>query len=377
MACIAKRRGRYVIDFYDDKGKRRWKTLPKDARKKDANKALREIEDQLAKGLKEISNSEISFVTQIGGNTWTAAASTLNEQQLGDLKAGLQLQSWQADTNTVFVQDGENYVSLVVPLKSSSEQVLAVLQRSLDMALAPTRRLSLMLAGLFTLGLALSALAAMFIARRVTRPVLTLVDGAHRVKEGKFEEPVQVEQKDELGELANSFNTMMAGLAERDRVRDLLGKVVSMEIAEELLSKDIELGGEEREVTILFSDVRNFTELCENRSPQDVLSILNAYLTRVSNVIEAEGGVVDKFIGDAVMSLFGAPLSHADDASRALRTATGMCRALDELNHEFRQQGRPELTIGIGINTAVVVAGNMGSQTRLNYTVIGDGVNLA
>ena len=110
---------------------------------------------------------------------------------------------------------------------------------------------------------------------------------------------------------------------------------------------------------------------------QKTLSILNAYLTRVSSVIESQGGVVDKFIGDAVMSLFGAPLSHADDASRALRTATGMCAALKALNREFREQGKPELSIGIGINTAVVVAGNMGSQTRLNYTVIGDGVNLA
>jgi adenylate cyclase len=335
------------------------------------------IEDQLAKGLKEISNSEISFITRGGENDWAAAASTLTKPMVKDLKTGLRQKRWQANTSAIFVQSGEQFVSLLVPLKNSSGKVLAVLQRSLDLALAPTRRLSVILAGLFTLGLALSALAATVIARRVTRPVLTLVDGANRVKGGNFDQPVEVDQQDELGELANSFNTMMSGLAERDRVRDLLGKVVSMEIAEELLSKDIELGGEEREVTILFSDVRNFTSLCENRSPQDVLSILNEYLTRVSSVIESEGGVVDKFIGDAVMSLFGAPLHHADDASRALRTAAGMCHALKELNLEFREQGKPELTIGIGINTAVVVAGNMGSQTRLNYTVIGDGVNLA
>ncbi len=335
------------------------------------------IDDRMAKGLKEISNSEISFVTKSTKADWITVATTLPQQNTLQLKTNLQGQHWKANVSTIFSLSDEQYVSLVVPLEKSSNRVLAVLQRSLDMALAPTRRLSLLLAGLFTLGLALSAVAAVIIARRVTRPVLTLVDGAHRVKDGDFEEPVIVQQQDELGELANSFNTMMNGLAERDRVRDLLGKVVSMEIAEELLSKDIELGGEEREVTVLFSDVRNFTQLCENRSPQEVLSILNAYLTRVSDVIESQGGVVDKFIGDAVMSLFGAPLNHADDAARAMRTATGMCEALKDLNTEFRAQGKPELAIGIGINTAVVVAGNMGSQTRLNYTVIGDGVNLA
>ncbi len=335
------------------------------------------IDDRMAKGLKEISNSEISFVTKSTKADWITVATTLPQQNISQLKSNLQSQHWKDNISTIFNLSDEQYVSLVVPLEKSSNRVLAVLQRSLDMALAPTRRLSLLLAGLFTLGLALSAVAAVIIARRVTRPVLTLVDGAHRVKEGDFKEPVIVQQQDELGELANSFNTMMSGLAERDRVRDLLGKVVSMEIAEELLSKDIELGGEEREVTVLFSDVRNFTQLCENRSPQEVLSILNAYLTRVSDVIESQGGVVDKFIGDAVMSLFGAPLNHADDGARAMRTATGMCEALKDLNKEFREQGKPELAIGIGINTAVVVAGNMGSQTRLNYTVIGDGVNLA
>lgn len=335
------------------------------------------IDDRMARGLKEISNSEISFVTRSKKGDWIAVASTLPRNNVSQLQTSLQSQRWSANISTIFPQANEHYVSLVVPLEKSSNRVLVVLQRSLDMALAPTRRLSLVLAGLFALGIALSAVAAVVIARRVTQPVLTLVGGAHRVREGNFEQPVVVKQQDELGELANSFNTMMNGLAERDRVRDLLGKVVSMEIAEELLSKDIELGGEEREVTILFSDVRNFTSLCENRPPQEMLSILNDYLTRVSDVIESQGGVVDKFIGDAVMSLFGAPLTHADDAARAVRTATGMCSALEELNDEFRKKGRPELAIGIGINTAVVVAGNMGSQTRLNYTVIGDGVNLA
>lgn len=335
------------------------------------------IDDHLAQGLKEISNSQISFATNIRKQGWSTVATTLDKSRVGNLIMNLQQQAWKPNVSTVFSFAGEQFVSLVVPLQGSAGKVVAVLQRSLDIALAPARRLSLALASLFFVGLALSAFVVNVIAGRVTRPVLELADGAHRVKDGDYQQSIVLTQQDELGELADSFNMMMKGLAERDRVRDLLGKVVSTEIAEELLSKDIELGGEEREVTMLFSDVRNFTQLCEDRSPQEVLSILNAYLTRVSAVIESEGGVVDKYIGDAVMSLFGVPLSHADDASRALRTAMGMCQALKKLNKEFAKEGKPTLAIGIGINTAVVVAGNMGSKTRLNYTVIGDGVNLA
>ncbi len=183
--------------------------------------------------------------------------------------------------------------------------------------------------------------------------------------------------EDEIGLLAGAFNHMSEGLAERDQVRDLLGKVVSPAVAAELLRKDVTLGGEEREVTILFSDLRSFTSMCEARSAQEMLGVLNHYFTRMSAIVEAHRGVVDKYVGDAMMALFGAPLAGPDDADRAMETALEMSEALDELNREWQAQGRHALNFGIGINTDVVVAGNMGSQTRLNYTVIGDGVNLA
>jgi len=108
-----------------------------------------------------------------------------------------------------------------------------------------------------------------------------------------------------------------------------------------------------------------------------MLGVLNHYFTRMSAIVEAHRGVVDKYVGDAMMALFGAPLAGPDDADCAMETALEMSEALDELNREWQAQGRHALDIGIGINTDVVVAGNMGSQTRLNYTVIGDGVNLA
>lgn len=170
---------------------------------------------------------------------------------------------------------------------------------------------------------------------------------------------------------------MTAGLAERDKVRDLLGKVTSPAIAAELTRRKLQLGGEEKKVTILFSDLRNFTPLSEALEPAELLEVLNAYLTSMSQVVDRHGGVIDKYIGDALMALFGAPLEMPDQVVQALDTAVEMRAALAELNQRlFRGRGF-SLDFGVGIHTANVVAGNIGSPQRYNYTVIGDGVNVA
>ncbi len=217
----------------------------------------------------------------------------------------------------------------------------------------------------------------MAIARGVSKPVQALAAHTEHVVRGDFARRIELACSDELGDLANAFNRMSAGLADRDRVRDLLGKVVSPEIAAQLLHSEAVLGGEEREVTILFSDLRNFTSLSERLAPKDVLALLNRYLDRMSTIVEEHDGVIDKFIGDAIMALFGAPVVDPVAADHALAAAQGMELALRTLNAELAVDGLPQLAVGIGINTARVVAGNMGSQRRLNYTVIGDGVNVA
>jgi adenylate cyclase len=117
--------------------------------------------------------------------------------------------------------------------------------------------------------------------------------------------------------------------------------------------------------------------MCEALTPQEMLAILNRYFTRMAAIVEKHGGIVDKYVGDALMALFGAPLNHPDDAERALKAALEMVAALEELNQQWHERGLPTINLGIGINTDVVVAGNMGSESRLNYSVIGDGVNLA
>ena len=333
------------------------------------------IDDRFARDLGKIS--EVSVLRQDAAG-WITAASTLPQAERRQL-AGLLDKALPATGRSVSLSlAGTDYVSLVTQLADDDgTRVMAVLQRSLADELAPYENLRRYLLGLFGAGLAVSALAAVLIARGVTRPVLDLARGVRRIAAGDYAGRVEIAHKDEIGQLAEAFNAMAEGLQERERVRSLLGKVVSPAIAEELLSHPIELGGEERELTVLFADVRNFTQLCEGAAPAAVLALLNRYLTRVSEVIEARGGVVDKYVGDAVMALFGAPLACEDHAARAVRTALGMRDALGQLNAEFRAEGRPAIGIGIGVNTARVVAGNMGSETRMNYTVIGDGVNLA
>lgn len=272
----------------------------------------------------------------------------------------------------------EDYVTTYRRISGADGRpVWVALQRSLTVELAAARRLEATLALITLAGLAGAVVAALGLARSIARPVLQLAKHTLRISYGDYDTRIDLRRADELGQLADAFNAMSAGLSERDRVRDLLDKNVSPEVAASLLRDGHALGGEEREVTILFCDLRGFTPLSEGLAPRELVALLNRYLDRMSAAIETSGGVIDKYIGDEIMALFGAPVAAEDSADRAVRAALAMRSALAELNHELALEGRPPLAFGVGINTARVVAGNIGSQRRLNYSVIGDGVNLA
>ncbi len=151
---------------------------------------------------------------------------------------------------------------------------------------------------------------------------------------------------------------------------DLVRQIADQESA-------IQLGGAKRRAVVLFSDIRGFTSISEKMSPDDIATLLTDYFTEMVEIVFEHGGTLDKFMGDALMALWGAPLSRPDDADRAVRAAMAMQRKLTRLNRQWREQGRPPLTIGIGINQGEVFAGNIGSARRLEYTVIGDAVNIA
>jgi len=234
------------------------------------------------------------------------------------------------------------------------------------------------LAGVALLALALSFYLSRRFAKEILAPMEKLVKGTQYVVEGRYDERLDVAKEDEVGRLTESFNRMLRDLQDRERIRSVMDKMVSREIADELLKAgDLKLGGEIRFATILFSDIRDFTGLAESMDPQELISLLNDYLTQMNMIVRNNHGVIDKYIGDSIMSLFGAPITHANDVDNALLTGLQMLDTLKDFNARCQKTGRPEIHIGIGINTGPVVAGTMGSEDRNNYTVIGDTVNLA
>lgn len=307
-------------------------------------------------------------------------ASTLSAPDQVRLTAQLQSTGLTyTDTQRIVLEEGE-YGTLMRSLYGEPGdplQIVAVIQKSYNENIENLEAFQRVLLQFYLAVIALSLIAVMLLARSVTRPILDLATRVRRIEGGDYGQSVKVSGRDEISQLAGSVNNMARGLAEKEKVRDLLGKVVSHEIAEELLSKKIELGGEEKVVTVLFADIKGFTTLCENSAPEAVLTLLNRYLSEITKVIEDNHGVVDKYTGDSVMALFGAPLSRTNDAENAIRAALAIQECMIELNTINRTEGLALMEAGIGVHTGLVVAGNLGSQNRLNYTVIGDSVNLS
>lgn len=314
--------------------------------------------------------SEVSILRRTRDDGAEILASTLPSDQQRLLLTQLSTDSLdQQGLQRVDLASGE-YTSLLRPLlQSESLEVAAVIQRSYDENDENLEQFRALLLEFYLLVIAVSLLAVYWLARTITRPVASLAETVKHIDRGDYSRRAQVASRDELGALASSVNSMSAGLAEKEKVRDLLGKVVSQQIAEELLSNPVELGGEERIVTVLFSDIRGFTSYCEGKSPAQVLESLNAVLSTISDIVERHHGVVDKFLGDAVMALFGAPVQSPGDAHNAMAATRDIIEALSDLHGD--------LSACVGVNTGRVVAGNLGSQNRLNYSVIGDPVNLA
>ncbi len=336
------------------------------------------IDNSITEPIKSTTQLDFTFTSDPEEEDHRVLSTTLPDHQARAVLAFHAAHKERMEGTMTLPLAGEDYVALVAPLELLGEAPARItLQRSLAAELAPARELERTVLSISLAALAAATLAALWLARGVSQPLQQLAAHTQLVAAGDYSRRLDLPREDEIGQLATAFNHMTAGLAERDRVRDLLGKVVSPEIATQLLHSDLQLGGEEREVTILFCDLRDFTSLSEKLPPAEVLALLNRYLDRMSTVVEQHGGVIDKYIGDAIMALFGAPVAAPDAAARALAAARDMARALDRLNEELAAEGRPALAFGIGINTARVVAGNMGSKSRLNYTVIGDGVNLA
>jgi adenylate cyclase len=222
--------------------------------------------------------------------------------------------------------------------------------------------------GMVALGVGLAA--TLFASRSVAEPVVAMRGALGRVHEGDFEARVEVDDGSEVGLLQAGFNEMAAGLAERERIRDAFGTYVDRDVAEHILREGTALEGEEVEVTMMFMDVRGFTSFAEKLSASEVVATLNRLFERIVPIIHAHEGHVDKYVGDGLLAVFGAPRRQADHADRALAAALEIAEAVKD---EFGEA----LSVGIGLNSGLVVAGNVGGAGRLEFSVIGDAVNVA
>lgn len=225
----------------------------------------------------------------------------------------------------------------------------------------------------------LATVVAIGAAWHVTRPIRTLTGGVARVAAGDLQVALPVRSSDELGRLTGAFNDMVGGLRERERIRTTFGRYVSPEVAHTLLASPdgLRFGGEKREVTVLMSDLRGYTQFAEQGDPAWVMGLLNDFLARMADIIIAYGGTINEFIGDAIFAVYGAPIAHENHAERAAASALAMQRAMVELNAGNTAQGRPRFEMGIGLHTGDAVVGNIGSEQRAKYAVVGAAVNLA
>ena len=270
---------------------------------------------------------------------------------------------------------GQPYQMLLRPLSvdSALPQAWGVMLSSLAGMLAEQRTLQNEV--LTTAGLAFVAALVLsyFLSRSLMHPVRDLVQGTQLIRQGKYDTRVRVARRDELGELSESFNEMAGGLEQRERYHSILVQLTDYDVAQRLIASP-SLGGERREVTVLFCDIRGFTAVTDGMTPEDVIAMLNEHMTAMTESVHRHHGVVDKFVGDLIMAVFGAPESSGDDAGNAARCALEMMDTRRRLNEVT---GFPLLEIGIGIASGPAVAGCMGSENRLNYTVLGERVNLA
>ena len=335
------------------------------------------MDEAFARSLRDFTGSEVALLA--GGKVMASSLPTAPAAQLQAELAAMQGASDGGVFNATL--GGVSYLgqfqALAGPDGKTAAQLLEL--RSRENVLALLKRIRQTFIAILGGGLFVALLLSIVFSRGITKPLDSLIAGTRAVEKGDLDFRIEVESKDELGELAESFNEMIGDLKEKERVKALFGRFLPKAVADRALEHqgEIQLGGEEKDVAILFSDIRGFTSLSERLSPPEVVAMLNDYYTRMIDVLFDNDGTLDKTIGDAIMAVFGAPVSDPDSAGKALRTALGMMEVLKGFNAERQAAGKEPIHIGIGVNTGVVVAGNLGSVKQLSYTVIGDEVNLA
>ena len=234
-------------------------------------------------------------------------------------------------------------------------------------------------AGAFLILLIAFLFPVSILAKTLLAPIYLITDGMKKIEKGDYSANVEIETKDEFQRMGGVFNDMVKGLKERELIKDTFGKYVTKQVADNILENlgRIDLEGEKKDVTVLFADIRQFTPYAENHLPEEVIKTLNEYFAMMIDVIFRNEGTLDKFIGDCIMVIFGAPLQMSDHPLRAVKTAIEMQSALEDFNQRRTSEGKEPISIGIGINSGEAIVGNVGSEKKVEFTVVGDSVNIA
>ncbi|MDX2088758.1 MAG: adenylate/guanylate cyclase domain-containing protein [Kofleriaceae bacterium] len=222
------------------------------------------------------------------------------------------------------------------------------------------------------------SLLALVVARSVRKPLAQIVDATNAIASGKLHVRAQLRRQDEFGVVGRHFDDMAHGLEEREFIKATFGQYVSPEVVKRMLTERSEaVRGQRRHAAVMFVDLRKFTTLSESMSPEEVVSLLNEYLERMTNVITRHGGRIDKFIGDAILADWGTLDDEPRPEEKAVAAALGMLRELAAWNATRKENNQAPLDIGIAIHAGAVVAGTIGSSRKLEFTIIGDAVNVA
>jgi adenylate cyclase len=333
-------------------------------------------QDRLQKAFKAMTDRVI-YLTDARGNliahpdeslvlktTSLASVPVVAEALRSNFKQGQihfedQLGSWSA----AFAKTS---IGPVVVAQASKESILA--------AAKAVRREAIYIAGQVV---SFAIILIFIFSITLTSPIEKLSAMTQQVAIGNFAARSGVRTSDEVGKLAFAFDQMAVGLEERDKIKNVLNKFHGSSIAQDLVKGQLELRGTRKEVTVFFSDIRGFTKFSEGHSPEEVVKMLNEYFQVMVSIITRYGGVVDKFIGDAIMAVWGAPNATSGDAQNAVKACLEMRQALEKLNESRVKRGLTEIMIGMGLHSGTAISGIIGSDERMEYTVIGDAVNMA
>ena len=309
-------------------------------------------------------------------------SSAADEGALAGVEAGERRRFSQSAEYTA--SDGSEWVGTVVGLRARGWALVAQVPR--EAAYAPVARVQRIVTGAVIGALLIAVIASIVLSRQVTSPIEQLSSFADSLAHRRFSETVEIKTSDELAVLgramtqaANDLQASETRIRKEEAIRADLGRYLPSELVDKVVKReqDMALGGQRREVTVLFADVVAFTPLTQELAPEATVQILNELFTILTEIVFRHDGTVDKFIGDCVMAMWGAPRDEPDHAAKALEAAEEIVSWLEIGNANWKKKYGVTIQIAVGINSGEAVVGNIGSKTRMEYTAIGDAVNVA